>query len=164
MENILDIILADTFVKNTALKRLAALKDHLLTKVFSENSSPPAQTRIEDPELSLWILKISPNYFVNLNAQNIYEVFADLEKNIKACEPLVIYLPYELPQEQIAQIGQKLRANFGKNFLMEIQIDPSLIAGCSLSYKGIYKDTSVKQRIADNQKEILAIFRKYIKH
>lgn len=145
MPNLLDIILQDTFVKNAALKKTAVLKDHLLEKVFTAKA---------DPQAAKW----------GVTPQNIYEVFDNLEKSIKALEPLVIYLPYELPEEQIIEIGQKLRSDYGKNFLMDIQIDPSLIAGAALSYKGIYKDTSVKQRIIDNQKEILATFRKYIKH
>lgn len=151
---LLEVILSDTFVKNTALKKTAALKDYILY----------AGTGSEDPEMAKWVLDLDPAVYSGINPQNIYAVFDNLEKSIKAEEPLIIYLPYELPEEQITEIGQKLRTDYGKNFLMDIQIDPSLIAGAALSYKGIYKDTSVKQRIIDNRKEVLAKFRKYIKH
>lgn len=161
---LLDVILSDTFVKNAALKKTAALKDYLLKRVFSENQTPLEKTGNEDPEISKWVLNLDPAVYSGINPQNIYTVFDNLEKSIKGLEPLVIYLPYELPEEQITEIGQKLRSDYGKNFLMDIQIDPSLIAGAALSYKGIYKDTSVKQKIMDQRKEVLAEFRKYIKH
>lgn len=164
MGNILDIILQNTFVKNTALKKTTALKDYLLKRVFSKNQTPLENTGNEDPVMTKWVLDLDPAVYSDINPQNIYAVFDNLEKSIKDCEPLIIYLPYELPEEQIIEIGQKLRTDYGKNFLMDIQIDPGLIAGVALSYKGIYKDTSVKQRIMDQRKEVLAEFRKYIKH
>jgi F0F1-type ATP synthase delta subunit len=99
-----------------------------------------------------------------ITPQNIYATFETLEKDIKTIEPLILYLPYELPDEEISQIGTKLRADYGNKFLIEVNIDPNLIAGCALSFKGIYKDYSIKQKIADNKQQILSTFRQYVKH
>lgn len=159
MDQILfETILQDTFLKSLALKRVAGLKDCLLNKVFSQIYSGG------DPEITTWVMGLNQTVFAGITPQNIYSVFDRLEKDIKAIEPLILYLPYELPKETVAEIGQKLRTDYGDKFLMDIQIDPNLVAGAALSYKGIYKDSSIKQRLTDNKKAILAIFRKYIKH
>lgn len=164
-QTLLDYILQDTFIKTLALKKVIGLKDYFLDTIFSLSKQEPPQTQItEDPEITTWVLSLNPSLLTGINQQNIYAVFDRMEKSIKAIEALVLYLPYELPKENIAEIGQQLRKDYGHNFLMDIQIDPNLVAGIALSYKGIYRDYSVKQRISDNKQAILATFRKYIKH
>ncbi len=66
---------------------------------------------------------------------------------IKAIEPLYFYLPFELPEEEILKISSKLRRDYGKQFLIETRVDPQLLGGCALSYKGVYKDYSLKDRL-----------------
>lgn len=161
---LLEVILQDTFTKNLALKRVAALRNHLVNKLFKASESKAGKNITEDPEITTWVLNLNPETLHGITASNVYKTFDNLEASIKLGEPLILYLPYELPAEEIMKIGYRLRADYGLQFLMDIQIDPNLIAGCALSYKGIYKDFSVKQKILDNKKEILAGFRKYVKH
>ncbi len=164
-QTLLEYILQDTFVKTLALKKVTGLKDYLLNKAFSSSGQGPPETNMtDDPEITTWILSLNPALFSGINQQNIYSIFDQLEKDIKTIEPLVLYLPYELPQEQLTEIGQQLRDSYGSSFLIDIQIDPGLVAGAALSYKGIYQDYSVKQSIFDNKQAILATFKKYIKH
>jgi len=73
--------------------------------------------------------------------------FDETKNKIEAIEPLHISVPVELPDEEIAKIIAKLRQEYGKEFLMEIKFDKSLIGGCALSYKGVYKDYSVKAKL-----------------
>lgn len=164
-QTLLQIILQDTFIKTDSLKKVICLKDYLVNKIFSLPGQDHPKTEItEDPSVTTWILSLDTALLSNINQQNIYTVFDQLEKSVKAIEPLVLYLPYELPEETITEIGQKLREDYGNNFLMDIQINPALIAGAAISFKGIFRDYSVKQNILDNKKAILATFRKYIKH
>lgn len=165
-QTLLETILQDTFIKTRALKRVTGLKDYALNRIFSslEQGSLLKADTMKDPEITTWISSLNPTFLGGINQQNIYKIFGQLEKDVKAIEPLVLYLPYELPEETITEIGQKLREDYGKNFLIDIQIDPALIAGAALSYKGVYRDHSVRKNIFDNKKAILETFRKYIKH
>lgn len=164
-QTLLEYILQDTFTKTFALKKVIALKDYLLTKIFSSPKQTSEENNItEDPEITIWVANLDPAVYSWINPQNIYEIFENLEKSIKAIEPLMLYLPHEIPLAYITEIGQKLRADYGKSFLMDIHIDPNLIAGPALSYRGFYRDYSVKQKIMDNRQEVLSTFRKYIKH
>ncbi|MDD2823557.1 MAG: F0F1 ATP synthase subunit delta [Candidatus Daviesbacteria bacterium] len=163
--NLFELILSDSYIKNQAEKRILALKNYILGGIFIDSKEKKLKEAATDnPKLDLWINSIDKKVLSKITPQNIYSTFEVLEKEIKAIEPLILYLPYELPDEEVAQIGTKLRADYGKKFLMEITIDPSLIAGCALSFRGIYKDYSVKQKITDNKQEILAAFRQYVKH
>lgn len=164
-QTLLETILQDTFIKTLALKKVTGLKDYLLNKVFSSPKQGPSKINItDDPEITTWVLSLNPALLTGINQQHIYTIFDQLEKDIKAIEALVLYLPYELPKEQLTEIGQNLREDYGNNFLIDIQINPDLVAGVALSYKGIYKDYSVKQSISLNKKAILTTFKQYIKH
>lgn len=163
--DLLEVILSNTFIKSLALKKVVVLRNNLVNKLFKGESTPlPSQSNVEDPKIASWAQDLNPAVFSNITQANVYSTFDTLESILKAIEPLILYIPYELPEKEIVQIGTKLRSDYGPHFLIEINIDPNLIAGCALSYKGVYKDLSVKQRISDHRKEILSEFGKYIKH
>lgn len=153
--NLLEAILSNTFIKNQAEKKVMVLKDYLLDNLFAQGK----KTATDE-----WVTSLDKKVLESITPQNVYSVFDKMEADIKAIEPLVLYLPYELPETEIVQIGTSLRSDYGASFLIEITIDPNLIAGCALSFKGIYKDYSLKQKIADNKQAILETFRKYVKH
>lgn len=164
-EDLLNVILRDTFIKNQAERRVVALKNYLLSGMFKTGKTEAApKTATDNPEIQVWLSKLDKKVLEAITAQNVYAVLDKTEADLKAIEPLVLYLPYELPPDEVAAIGARLRSDYGPKFLMEITIDPNLIAGCAISYKGIYKDYSVKQRIVDNKQAILETFRRYVKH
>jgi len=163
--NLLELILSDTYIKNQAEKKIIALKNYLLEDIFTTGKDIKTKKNVVDsPQLATWVANFDKKALSMITPQNIYATFETLEKDIKTIEPLILYLPYELPDEEISQIGTKLRADYGNKFLIEVNIDPNLIAGCALSFKGIYKDYSIKQKIADNKQQILSTFRQYVKH
>lgn len=83
--------------------------------------------------------------------------FAAAREEIAAIEPLYLYLPVEFPQETLKEIVAKLRQDFGVNMLLEIKLDRDLIGGCALSYKGVYKDYSLRSRFAEKMEELKQI-------
>lgn len=161
---LLDIILADTFIKSDSLKKVVVLRNHLVKKIFNTSIAPETADISEDPKMTIWVLNLNPALFSAITQANVYTTFDNLESTIKAIEPLMLYLPYELPEKEVTQIGNKLRDDYGPHFLMEINMDPNLIAGCAISFKGIYKDYSVKYRITEKKQAILSTFRQYVKH
>ena len=68
-------------------------------------------------------------------------------EEIKAIEPLHLTLPFELPDTELQIISNKLRQDYGPRFLIETKIDPALLGGCTMSYKGVYKDYSIKNKL-----------------
>ena len=74
----------------------------------------------------------------------------------------MVYTPVIIPDETIPELGQKIRATFG-TVLFELRFDPDLIGGCALVWKGVYKDYSLRAKIAEKHKEILEGFKSFLK-
>lgn len=87
----------------------------------------------------------------------------DLENNISKLQVLILYLPFEVNDRIVEQIGQKTRIIFSQLLLLDIKYDPSLIAGCALVWKGILRDYSLKAKIEQEKAQILESFKKYLR-
>lgn len=153
-------ILDGSYTQTQALKRLRALKDLGIAKLFGKQETKDEILVEQDS----WFASLDKNFFRPFTKDNVYKLFEDAEKAIKDIKPLMIYLAVEIPEVEIAKIGQYLRQTYGNNFLMEIKIDPSLIAGTAFVWNGIYKDYSLRQKITDNRQAILSTLKGYIKH
>ncbi len=95
-------------------------------------------------------------------AKNQEEIFTKAKAEIAAIEPLHLLLPRELPDGELEKIVGKLRKSYGPNFLVEIKFQGDLIGGCTMSYKGIYKDYSLHNKIVQNREKIREIMNKLL--
>lgn len=183
---LLDHILINTFTLSQATNRLQVLKSLVLLRLFSsentfsseKNSIPhskessfvdkkevaaPATTAIKTTgQETPWIVSLDPSIYAHFNRKNVYQAFEKLEAEIKKIKPLVVYLPFDIPEAQIREIGQKSRQLFGKNFLIDIKIDPSVITGTALVWNGVYKDYSIRQKLAQDRQRVLAMLKEFI--
>lgn len=140
--NLLNLILSNTFTPAQALNKLHQLKKKAVAVFFQVSPKP-------DP--------ILPQY---INRDNVYQVFEAAEKEIKAIPALVIYLPIELPSEQLIILGNYVRKFFNNDhFLIEVKLDPTLLAGPAFVWQGIYKDYSIRQKLLENHQAILEIIK-----
>ncbi|MBI4036820.1 F0F1 ATP synthase subunit delta [Candidatus Daviesbacteria bacterium] len=147
-QQVLDQILAETYTQTEALDKLRVLKELAVTELFGHGAKESNQT----------------DFLKNFNRDNVYQIFDELEKEIRTIKPLTIFFPFEMSAAELTKVGKYLRSKFGSSFLFEARIDPNLIAGVALVWNGVYKDYSVRQKIADNQDKILAVLQEYIKH
>lgn len=76
---------------------------------------------------------------------------------------LLIYIAFEADDQTIYQIGMNLKKSFTSITLFDIKVNPALIAGCALSFGGIYRDYSLKAKIEDKKSEILESFKKFLR-
>lgn len=152
IQKVLETILSDAYTQALALRRLRALREFVIAKLFKEGSD--ISSRIDQEDL-IWLKDQDP-YFYRLFKRDIaYQILDQAEEEIKKIQPLVIFLPFDLPLPEIKKMGQQLRKNYGKYFLIDIKSDPDLIAGAALSWKGVYKDYSLRQRVSSQREEIL---------
>lgn len=154
---LLDYILSDTYTQTDALRRLRLIKYLALQKLFG--SSKEKEEEIS-PEDSAW-LSTQDKTLALLTRENVYEETEAVTDKILSINPLVVYLPFELLYQEVQKLGRRLRTTYGKNFLVEVKIDPNLIAGCALVWNGIYKDYSLRQKIQEQKEKILQVFRGY---
>ena len=158
MNDILEIILKDTYTLSTAKHRVRLLKTYLYQKLFGE-SIPGA---LEDRDLR-WLNSLPEGFLEKFNRDNVLSNLSELEKRINQFTPLIFYLAFEINDEATVLIGTRVREYFGPNLLLDIRFNPALLAGCALSWKGIYKDYSLKAQIEARKMEILESFKKFLR-
>lgn len=165
INKLLDQLLAETYTRADALSRLRALKDLFLVEMFgSAQEIKPQTSRRETPgQHTPWIVSLGSSIRRYFNRDNVYQLFDSLEEEIKKIKSLVIYLPSIMPEEGTVAIGKHLRKTYGTRFLMEIKVDPSLLAGCGLVWNGIYKDYSIRQKIDGNRTKILEMIKEELR-
>lgn len=164
MNEILDKILINTFTLHNLNVRFRLLKDLAINKSFSKlNSLTKEQQEQNDKENLLWLNSIEDNFFNQFNADNIYQKFDLAEEEIKKLNPLVIYIPFEIPEKDVVNLGIWIRQNFKGIFLFDLKYDPNLIGGIALVWNGIYRDYSLKGKIESEKGQILESFKNFIK-
>lgn len=154
--NILNRFLEKTYYKTQINRRFNALKGFLQNKFF--NSPLPKI----DPEEEAWIKSLGEDFYKNFTKLNVYQLLSKLEKDIKTLQTLTVYLSFDLPDEEKDRLGVWLRANFKKDLVFEIRLDQALIGGAALSWKGVYKDYSLRSRIDQNRDKIMASLKNYM--
>lgn len=155
--NIFDVILENTYTLPDLKHRVRILKDYL-EGIFFKDMVP--QFVLEDQK---FIQQLPIDFFQTVNPKNFEQFFEDLENQIKVISPLILYLPFEIGKEDVQKISLWLRQNLKyPPPLLEVKIDPNLLGGSALSYKGVYKDYSLKARIESQKEEILQSLKSYI--
>lgn len=157
MNDILSLMLENTYTLPDLKHRLRILKEYLEGQIFGQEI-----TSMLSPEDQTWLKSLSSDLLNQFNKNNISSTMENLEQQINELHPLVLYLSFEPDQNTIKAIGLWVRQNLSQKPILEIKYDPFLIGGCSLVRDGIYKDYSVKARIEEQKEVILTEFKKYI--
>lgn len=159
MNDILAVILQDTYSLTQLKSRLRILKSNLLKTFFG---SQEADIPIHPQDLD-WLKSLPPTFYQNFNKDNVYKIFVDIEAQIPKLPILTMYLVFEPDFITLNQIGAFTRQTFFPLLLLDVKLNPGLIAGTALVWKGIYKDYSVKAKIEQRKEEILQGFKKFLR-
>lgn len=158
MEQIIDRLLINTFTILDLNKRLRALKDYLTHNFYAKDDKYLESLPIEE---SQWLKGLGDDFYKNFSQQNLTEMMASIEAEIKKIPSITIYLAFELPHPEVKYLSDWFRQNYHKNYLIEIKLNPNLIAGCALVKNGLYKDYSLSQNIQNSRQAILEKFKGY---
>lgn len=158
--NILAKLLENTYTLSGLKKKIKALKSALQEEYFGKGDTDTLNIQQEEKE---WLKGLPHDFLIQFKKEDFNEIFKLLESRVDSLSPLTMYLAFEPKKEQLDEIGEYIRKNFSKDILADIKIDPSLIGGCALIWKGVYKDYSLKSRIQSKKEEILSSFGKFLK-
>ncbi len=158
-QEILNTLLKDTFTQTSLKHRLRILKTTLLKKIFG-SEAPNEQLSAEDLN---WLNSLPASLYEKFNKDNVYQTFEQIETEVNSMPLLLVYLPFEANDQAISQVGGFIRKNFTNLSLFDIKFNPELIAGCALSWKGIYHDYSLKAKIEEKKGQILENFKKFLR-
>ncbi len=177
----MDTDLTKSFFKTTyslqqARARLRMLREYIIDYFFSspakggmtpESDSGRGQNdgsrlrsnNIRDP----WLKSLGEEFYKEFTKENVYQKLKELEDALVATEPLVVYMAFDMPDEELNKLGPWLRKNILEDMVFDTKIDQTLIGGCAFSWHGILKDYSLKSRLAQNHEEIMANIRNITK-
>ena len=159
MDEILNVILKDTYTLPQLKHRLRILKSYVEQSLFARTTAQP----LDQPDLD-WLKSLPADFYQKFTEESAMGIFAKIEQDLAKLTILTLHLPFEASETVYSQIGIFSRKAFGqRNLILDIKYDPSLIAGCALSWKGIYKDYSLKARITEKKPDILQSISKYLK-
>lgn len=153
-------IIADTFTIQSLHKRIALLKVYFEAKFFSGAAKIPENIEEND---KIWLEKIIKEIEKKITKDNLAQTISQLEEQSAKIKPLSLFVPLIIPALELEKLGKRVRADFGEKLVLDIRLDPLVIAGAAVAFKGVYKDYSVAQKIKDNRETILASFQTYIR-
>lgn len=157
MDDDLNTISKDIYTVSGLKKRLRVLRSY-----FSKNFFGAPFTDLSENDL-LWINSLPKSFLSQFEKSNLTQKLYRLENKSNQLPFLTMYLPFEANGETAKLIGSMVRQLFNPNLFLDIKYDPSLLAGCALVWKGIYKDYSLKERIEERKGEILEGFKKFLR-
>ncbi len=167
MDEILSIILKDTYSLSQLKHRLRILKNSLLQDFFGEThleGGPGLLPGGLSPEDLNWLKTLSPAFYQKFTKDNVYEIFSDLDSSSLKLATLTLYLSFEPDNITTSQIGSFARKTLNSPaLLLDIKLDPRLIAGTALSWKGVYKDYSLRAQLAVKKQELWEEFKKFLR-
>lgn len=157
MDEILAIILKDTYSLSQLKHRLRILKSSLLKVFFGgqDLSFSPAELN--------WLKSLPNQFYQKFNKDNVYQIFAEIEKETNNLKTLTMYLTFEPDEATLSQLGNYVRANFSQTLVLDIKLNPTLIAGTALVWNGVYRDYSLKAKLESKKAEILQEFKRFLR-
>ncbi len=167
MDEVLSIILKDTYSLSQLKHRLRVLKNNLLQTFFGEThleGGPGLLPGELSPEDLNWLKSLSPQFYQNFTKDNVYQIFSDLDSSSLKLDTLTLYLSFEPDDITLSQIGSFARKTSNSpSLLLDIKLDPRLIAGTALSWKGVYRDYSLRAQLATKKQELWEEFKKFLR-
>ena len=157
MDDLLNFLLKDSYTLSQLKNKLRILRSALSVK-FYEGS------QLEKPALedSSWLKSLPENFLQSFNKDNLSEIIEGLETQINKFDVLTVFRPFDTTDDGLTQLGIHARNTFGKVLLLDIKYNPLLIAGCAMSWKGIYKDYSLHSKIQERKQTIIENFKKFL--
>ena len=159
MNDLLNTILKETFSLNGLKHRLRILKSNLL-KTFFGNEKEEVTLSTQDLN---WLKSLPLSFYQQFNKDNVYQIFFDLEAAEAKLKILTMQLTFEPDEDALNQIGTFARKIFDPTIILDIKLNPNLIAGAALVWKGIYRDYSLRTKIEEKKPEILEGFKKFLR-
>lgn len=155
--DLLTIIAANTFRVSDLKRRARVIKEYLESKLFGGASKPQF-----NPEDQAWLATL-PETLNTLDSKSFYKLMEELNKKIVKLTPLTVYLAFEMPEPELAKLALNVRTTLNSpTTFLDIKIDHNLVGGASFSYKGVYRDYSLRKSLENQRDKILTEMRRYI--
>lgn len=176
-EKILNEILKTTYTADSFKKRFQAMRMMLSGQIYSggreeKKEDEDAQSHIEhgkketssEAKAQKWLKGFDKNLLDGITSSQFSAMSEHIDHYISTLNPLTIYFVFLPDEDQVAEMGGWLRKSMNNpRLIFNVKVDPNLIGGCAIVYKGVYKDYSLRAKISANKEKLIEEFRKYFK-
>jgi F0F1-type ATP synthase delta subunit len=83
------------------------------------------------------------------NREKVKRLMHDLQEQIKKCKIVQMTIAFQPDETTLSAFSSWIKENVGKNFLLDIQLDRTIIGGAVIVANGLYKDFSLRQKVAN---------------
>src|SRR3989338_3036873 len=143
-DQLLDHILTGTFTKSVLHRRISLLRA-CIAAVFFTDIEISLQDKIDnfisqeklDPTESAFLRSCAVTFFPNISRKAIPVLTSKLDDIVSKIPVVTLSVPIEIPQVEAERIGQFVRRTFGKTAVVDLKINPAIIGGCAVSWKGV---------------------------
>lgn len=140
--------------------------DDLLTKIlasnFTKSQAVAALSSFSAAANKALFKGKNTEEYEGLKRDEAEKILEETAKKLANMEPLFITLAVQLPEEKLANLGAKIRQVYGRDFLFETAVNPTLLGGAQLVWKGRMLDLSLKNKLETSRPQILEICQKYL--
>ncbi|HFC10963.1 MAG TPA: hypothetical protein ENJ75_02110 [Candidatus Kaiserbacteria bacterium] len=151
-----------TYNRADVAYHIGVLKEFLEYLFFTEHVSSPNQDTIasfaqkkEYGEQDTFFLERLPESFFKVFSQeSFYKKLEQLADEAKNLPTLSLVVPVVLKPKQISEIGTWAREKILDNILLDIDVDPTISAGCQIVWNDILYDFGLNRQIKNHQTEI----------
>ncbi len=104
------------------------------------------------PFVDIAFLRTLPSSFLDtFTKESLYETLKRLSEESKQLKTLSLTVPTVLSREDVAAIGIWAHQEVDANLLIDIDVDPSIAAGCRLVWNNQLHDFSLDRYLAESQ-------------
>lgn len=165
-EKLLETIVATTYTKVDAYRRIRVWREFLEQKYFGKGKKTVLLEYLKKKDVSVGDIEAIDSwgsaFYDSFDKDSAYELTDILTESLKSLALISIYIPFEATDADHKRFGEWVRANIDKYALIEIHVDTQVFGGCAVSVDGRYYDFSLRHRLEQHTAEIHGILSKYL--
>lgn len=160
----LEQILSNTHTTEELYSRIALLREALEAYLFKGVANDAGSTAEgvrrfiaqseADVETKEAVEEWGDDLFNAFTQDNLYEELQKLWDAADDFPRLTLYVPINLHGESAASVGKWARGNLGERVILDIHIEPSVVAGATFVWQGKSYDYSVRKLLRNKREEI----------
>ncbi len=120
-----------------------------------------AMSRLSAEEKAVVAMWSPGEWLKDITDENFSTYVEGLREWINNVPLFTIYVPFELPREELVGFSEFLRSDNDKERLLEVKVDPNMIGGCAFIVDGVFYDYSLHGRLRRSPEIMSDIFNSY---
>ena len=160
-------ILESTYTKDNLHRKVVLLEEFFQNYYFKEEISGGIKDRLKDflidenlgEYLRSSLLSLSDEFYGAFAADNFRVILDRIKEEENNRAHITIYVATLLPPIEVEKLGRYARENIAPGVFIDLQVDGSVVGGCSFVWNGVHHDYSLAYYMDKKRTEIRALLK-----